>query len=118
VRWYLDAFEIAKTIVNELEEKKGEDIVLMDVQDIAPFADYFVICSGTSDRMLDALSDSVVRKIRDVYHVRPRIEGLPRDGWILADYGQVIVHIFSPSRRKYYQLEQLWREGKVLLHLQ
>ncbi len=68
--------------------------------------------------MLDALSDSITRKIRDQYHVRPRVEGLSRDGWILADYGAVVVHLFSPSRRKYYQLEELWNEGKVLLHLQ
>jgi ribosome-associated protein len=101
-----------------LEDKKGEDIVLLDISEMSDFADYFVICSGTSDRMLQALANAVVERVRETYHVKPRIEGLPQEGWVLADYGNLIVHLFSPDRRDYYRLEELWGKGKVLLHLQ
>lgn len=68
--------------------------------------------------MLDALAEAVTEGVKSKYRLNPRQEGLPRDGWILLDYGDVIVHIFSPERRSYYQLERLWSKGKVLLHLQ
>jgi ribosome-associated protein len=110
--------ELARTIADVLEEKKGENIVLIDIHELADFADFFLICSGTSDRMLKALSDDVREQIREKYHLRGRMEGKPQDGWILLDYGDVILHLFSPDRRNYYRLEELWGEGKVLLRLQ
>jgi len=104
--------------VTILEDKKGEDILLLDIREISDFADQFVICSGTSDRMLKALADEVVEKLKERYNLRGRVEGTPEDGWILLDYGDVIVHLFSPDRRDYYRLEDLWSKGKVLLRLQ
>ena len=101
-----------------MEEKKGEDIVLIDIRELADFAEYFVLCSGTSDRMLQALADDVQEKIRAQHHVRGRVEGQVHDGWILLDFGDVILHLFSPDRRNYYRLEELWGKGKVLLRLQ
>jgi ribosome-associated protein len=101
-----------------LEEKKGENIILIDIHDISDFTDYFVICTGTSDRMLEALSDDVVRQIRKHCKRRGRIEGQAQDGWVLIDYGDIVLHLFSPARRDYYRLEELWAEGKILLHLQ
>ena len=101
-----------------LEDKKGEDILLLDIRELAPLADYFVICSGTSNRMIQALVDSVVDEIRARFKQRPRREGESQDGWVLADYGDVILHVFSPDRRDYYRLEDLWSEGKIVLHLQ
>lgn len=101
-----------------MEDKKGEDILLLDIRELAPLADYFVICSGTSDRMIDALVDAVQREIRSRYKLRSRQEGESQTGWVLADYGDVILHVFSPEKRTYYRLEDLWNEGKVLLHLQ
>ncbi len=92
--------------------------MLLDIRELTPLADYFIICSGTSDRMLDALYDAVAREVKSQHRVRPRVEGSPRDGWMLVDYGDVIVHLFSPDRRTYYRLEELWSEGKVVLHLQ
>lgn len=118
MRWYLDTLEISRTIVGALEEKKGEDIILLDIKGLASFADYFVICSGSSNRMLDALADAAVDQVRKQYRFRARVEGEPNDGWILVDFGDVILHLFSPDRRDYYQLEELWSEGKILLHLQ
>jgi len=100
-----------------LEEKKGENILLLDIREQAIFADYFVICSGTSERMLKALLDSVDEQIKLKYKLNARLEGRPQDGWVLADFGDVIVHIFSPDRRNYYRLEDLWSKSKVLLHV-
>jgi ribosome-associated protein len=85
---------------------------------LAPFADYFVICSGTSDRMLKALADGAVEVVHKQYQLPARIEGEPGDGWMLVDFGDVILHLFSPDRRDYYRLEELWSEGKVLVRLQ
>lgn len=104
--------------MNTLEEKKGENIILLDIREQADFADYFVICSGTSERMLKALADDVQEKTREKYKLKGRQEGQPSDGWVLVDYGDVVVHLLSPDRRSYYRLEELWVKGKVLLRLQ
>ena len=90
----------------------------MDIQNISDFTDYFVLCSGTSERMIDALAYDVTKTVRNQEKIRGNLEGEPQDGWILVDYGSVILHIFSPSRRQFYNLEELWGEGKILLHLQ
>jgi ribosome-associated protein len=90
----------------------------MDIREVAPLADYFVICSGTSNRMIDSLAEAAVKAVKDEYDVRPRVEGQPEDGWVLADYGDVILHVFSPYRREFYRLEELWSEAKILLHVQ
>lgn len=68
--------------------------------------------------MLQALADAAVDQMRSQYRVRGRIEGEAREGWVLVDFGDVILHLFSPDRRNYYRLEELWSEGKILLHLQ
>lgn len=90
----------------------------MDIRDLAVFADYFVICSGTSDRMLQALADAVREYAHQAYGLSTRTEGRAQDGWMLVDLGDVIVHLFSPDRRNYYRLEELWSHGKILLRLQ
>jgi ribosome-associated protein len=77
-----------------------------------------VICSGTSDRMLQALADGVIERIHKQYQMPARVEGKPQEGWLLVDCGDVILHMFSPDRRDYYRLEELWSQGKMLLHLQ
>ncbi len=110
--------ELAHTIVNSLEEKKGEDILLLDIQGIASFTDYFVLCTGTSDRMLDALAEAALDSVRKKYRKKGRKQGEAREGWIVVDYGDVVVHLFSTEQRDYYNLEELWEDGKVLLRVQ
>ncbi len=101
-----------------MDEKKGEDIVLIDIHEIATFTDYFIICSGTSDRMLDSLADAVIEKAHEIADVnKRRAEGQASGGWLLVDLDDIIVHLFSPDQRDYYQLEQLWERGKVLLRM-
>jgi ribosome-associated protein len=101
-----------------LDEKKGEDILLLDVLEIASFADYFIICSGTSNRMLDALAKNVKDEVKKEFKINCIPEGNSDYGWVLLDLGDVIVHFFSPEQRDYYRLEELWHEGKVLVKLQ
>jgi ribosome-associated protein len=104
--------------VNSLESKKAEDILLLDLQNIASFTDYFVLCTGTSDRMLDAMAEATLDSVRKEYRKRGVKEGEARDGWVIVDYGDVVVHLFSPEQRSYYDLEELWKEGKVVLRVQ
>lgn len=104
--------------MNALEEKKGENILLLDLHEIADFTDYFIICSGTSDRMLDALAQSVSDEARNKFKIHSKIEGVGSDGWLVVDLGDIVVHMFSQEQRNYYQLEQLWERAKTLVHLQ
>ncbi len=110
--------EIAHNLVNTLEEKKGEDIVLMDIHEVASFADFFIVCSGTSNRMLNALADAVEEDARHATKQPVRVEGSPDYGWMVVDCGDIIVHLFSPSQREYYRLEELWERGKVVVRVQ
>ncbi len=104
--------------MNALEDKKGEDIVLLDLKGIASFTDYFIICTATSGRMLNALADGVVEKTRLEHQKKGRIEGTPDTGWMIVDYGDIVVQLFDAGMRRYFRLEELWDEGKVLLRLQ
>ena len=97
---------------------KGEDIHLMDIHENSVIADFFVICSGTSDRMVKALIVEARDEVKKEFGVKARLEGEPQAGWMLADFGSVILHIFSPSRREHYSLEELWSEAKTILRLQ
>lgn len=111
--------ETAHKIVDALEEKKGEDIVLLDLIEVSTFTDYFVICSAASERTLQALAEEVERRVRMPRgEPGPRREGSAASGWLLLDFGGVILHLFSPETRAYYRLEELWREGRVLLRVQ
>ena len=103
--------------MNSLEDKKGEDIVLLDIKDIASFTDYFVICTGTSDRMLDARANASMDDMRKKFKRKAKKQGNSRDGWVIVDYGDVVVHLFSPDQRDFYNIVELWEDGKVLLKL-
>lgn len=110
--------DLARSVVTTLEDKLGEDILLMDIQGISSFADYFVFCNGTSDRMLTALADALAESVKQQFGIITRPEGQAVDGWLVVDLGDVVVHLFSPEQRDYYDLEKLWDRGKVLLRLQ
>jgi ribosome-associated protein len=90
----------------------------LDIKDVASFTDYFVICNGSSDRMLDALAKGVLESTKQDHKKKGRMEGQAQDGWLVLDYGDVVVHLFSPDQRKYYDLEELWSDGRVLLRVQ
>lgn len=107
-----DAAELAHRIVEIASDKKGNDIVMLRTAELTSMADFFVICSGRSDRQVTALSGAIVDELRDD-GIRPMgIEGRGSSRWVLLDYGSVIVHVFAPEEREYYGLERLW--GKAV----
>jgi len=110
--------ELARRIVELAEDKKAADIVLLDLTGLTTVADYFVIASGGSERQLDAIADGIVSGMRD-----ERVHAFGREGraashWVLVDFGSVIVHVFTPPERDYYQLERHWAEAKTILRVQ
>ncbi len=112
------SIEVARRIVEAAEDKKAADIVLLDVTGLTMLADYFVICSGGSERQLGAIADGVVEGLRGE-GVRPLgREGEAGSHWVLLDLGAVIVHIFAPPERDFYQLEKHWSEAKTVLRVQ
>ena len=110
--------DLARRLVDAIEEKKGEDILLMDIHAQCTFSDYFVLCSGASERQLKAIVDAILETADQHFSVSPsHIEGKPEAGWVLMDLGDLIVHVFSPSQRRYYDLESLWKESPILLRI-
>jgi len=91
---------------------------VLDVRGYVGFADFFVIMSGGSARQLDAIKEEVVSKLKKEKVAPLRYEGSTASGWLLLDYGDVIVHIFAPEQREYYQLDELWAEAEKVLHIQ
>ena len=85
---------------------------------IASFTDYFILCNGSSNRLLTALAEILDRSARTEFSLHSRIEGKSEDGWILLDMGDIVVHLFSPDQRKYYDLDELWNQGKVIVKFQ
>jgi ribosome-associated protein len=112
------SLDVARRVVELAEDKKAADIVLLDVAELTTLADAFVICSGGSERQLDAIADGIVSGLRSE-GVRPiGREGVAASHWVLLDFGGVIVHIFTPPERDYYQLEKHWAEAKTVLRVQ
>jgi ribosome-associated protein len=101
--------------VRAAESKKATDIKVLDLTGITSFADYFVICTGSNQRQIQAISDEVGLQLKQRASELPlSLEGYNQAEWILADYGDLLVHIFSPKAREYYDLERLWRSAKLL----
>ncbi len=100
-------------IIEGLKEKKGTDIVILDLRKTkGAVCDFFVICNGSSTTQVEALSDSVVKTVRDNLNEKPwHIEGFENKEWILLDYVNVVVHIFLPEIRDYYGIEELWADA-------
>ena len=110
---------MARTIIEVIEDVKGENIVLIDLQEVTLIADYFVICTGNSDRQLKAIVEHIRTDIKDVLGILPHhVEGEATSGWTLLDYSSVVVHVFSEELRDFYDLEGMWQEAKVLLRMQ
>ena len=99
-------------------EKQASDVVLLDVRSICSFADYFVICSGETQRQLEAIYDEVNQILKKEGVSPHHREGTPDSGWLIVDFGDVVVHIFAPSEREYYQLDKLWGEALPVVRIQ
>jgi ribosome-associated protein len=111
--------DLAHLLVDSLLDKKGSDILLLDIREHAAFADYFLICSGDNERQLKALAENVALDAKKDGDTRPMgFEGDAADGWVLIDFGDLVVHLFSPDKRAYYSLETLWDDAHVVMRMQ
>lgn len=91
----------------------------MDMRQVSPVTDFFVIVSGTSDRQLKAIVEHIAQEVKKLHNIKPwRLEGTSSGGWVLIDFGDVVVHAFLPEKRAYYDLEGLWREAPVMVRIQ
>jgi ribosome-associated protein len=104
-------------MVDWLAEKQAEDIVLLDVRKVSLFADFLVLGNGTTERQLDALSTEVREQAKKAGIAIFHAEGQADSGWVLLDYGSVVVHLLSPRLRAYYRLEEVWRDSSVVVRM-
>lgn len=109
-----EGLDKVKIIVDALDDKKAEDIKIIDISEISILADYFVITNGSNKSQIQALADNVEEKLADAGVHPKHIEGYNNANWILFDYSDVLVHIFDKENRDFYDLERIWRDGKAV----
>jgi ribosome-associated protein len=114
----LDPAQLAKAAVDVASDKKASDIILLDIRDVSTIADYFVICSGNNTRQIRAIAESIDEELEKQGAKVLHREGATESGWLLLDFGDIIVHIFGAKEREYYRLERLWSEAKTVVYLQ
>jgi ribosome-associated protein len=117
-RHFLDSSTLARQIVEMVEEKQASDIVLLDIHDQTSIADYFVIATIDSERQARAIEEDILEKLRVEQNIRPLgLEGVndQGNGWMLLDYGDVIVHLFTEETRLHFDLEELWSKANVVV---
>jgi len=114
----LEGLELAQRAVEAATEKQATDVMLLDVRETCSFADYFVLSTGESGRQIVAISDEVERSLKQD-GVRPiHREGTADSGWMLLDYGDVIVHVFAPFERRFYNIEEMWSAARTVVRIQ
>ena len=109
---------MARKVVEAASNKQAVDIVLLDTREVCSFADYFVICSGDSERQIQAIYDEVTHILKKEGIFPHHSEGTIDSGWLLLDFGDVIAHIFAPFEREYYQLDKLWSQAIPIVRIQ
>ncbi len=110
----INAKEMVKLAVAALEEKKGEDIKVIDIREVSVIADYFIIASGMNKNQVQALVDNVEETLGRAGFEPRQVEGYQTANWILLDFGDIIIHIFDSENRLFYDLERIWRDGKQM----
>lgn len=106
--------EMVRLAIQALEDKKGEDIRIIDIREVSVLADYFIIASGSNANQVQAMTDNVEEVLGKAGYEPRQIEGYRSANWILMDYGDIIVHVFCREDRLFYDLERIWRDGKVV----
>ena len=110
----MELLEVVKKAVNALEDKKAEDITVIDISEVSSIADYFIIANGSNANQLAAMQDAVDEAFYKAGLHAKQIEGNKNSTWILIDYNDVIVHLFDKEDRLFYDLERIWKDGKVI----
>ncbi len=105
---------MTKLAINALEDKKGEDVRVIDIRQVSVMADYFLIASGSNPNQVQAMADSVEETLGKAGYPCRQIEGYQSANWILMDYGDIIVHVFCREDRLFYDLERIWRDGTIM----
>ncbi len=113
-----EPIEIAHRAVQAASDKLATDILMLDLRERCSFADYFVICSGSSERQIKAIQEEVDKALTQEGAALLRREGSTDSGWVLLDFGEVIVHVFSPELRDYYRIEKIWAEATPVVRVQ
>ncbi len=108
----MDSLEMVKCAVAALEDKKAEDIRILDIREVSILADYFIIANGTNNNQIQALVDNVQEEMSKAGYTLKSTEGYQSASWVLLDYIDIIIHIFSKEDRLFYDLEHIWRDGK------
>lgn len=106
--------EMARLAIEALEEKKAEDIRVIDISQVSVIADYFIIANGTNKSQIQTLSDTVEETLGRAGFLLKQKEGFRNANWVLLDFGDIIIHIFDKENRLFYDLERIWRDGKTI----
>lgn len=106
--------KMAQMAIDALEDRKGEDIKVIDITEISTLADYFIIASGTNVNQVQAMADSVQEVLGRAGYMTKNVEGYDTGNWVLLDFGDIIVHVFDKENRLFYDLERIWRDGKSI----
>ena len=114
----LEPNELAHVVVDAIAERLGSDILMLDMQGVSLLADYFILCNAESAPQFRAILEEVDKQVKDVGGRRLHVEGEPESGWVLLDYGSVVVHVFDPELRAYYNLEELWKNARLVVRIQ
>ena len=114
----LKPVEYARRAVDVASDKQAADILMLDIRKVTSFADYFVIMSGESRRQMEALAEDLAHELKEAGATLHHKEGTPSSGWILMDFGDVILHLFATETREFYQLEQLWAKARPVIRVQ
>lgn len=110
----MDSKDMVKIVIEALEDKKAEDIKIIDISEVSVLADYFLIAGGNNSSQIQALCNNVEEKLGKAGFACKQIEGYETANWILMDFGDIIVHIFDKENRLLYDLERIWRDGKLV----
>lgn len=110
----MNSNEIAKLAITALEDKKAEDIKVIDISEVSVIADYFIIANGTNRSQIQTLSDHVEETLGKAGVTLKQVEGYDNANWVLLDFHDVIIHIFDKENRLFYDLERIWRDGKMI----
>jgi len=110
----MDSLKLLEIIKKAIEDKKGEDIKILDIQNLCVICDYFVITHGYNQPQVEAITDNIIDELHKSNITPKRVEGGKNSGWILIDYGDIVIHVFLNEQRSFYEIERIWKDAVVM----